>query len=106
VAKSSHAGLPWIRYIRKQEGDRVHFWPFDGWEIPVGRSTIVEAYPALWNKEFPSEGRTADQQDAYSIAAWMGRADLDGSLSRFFKPNLTPQEKPVAEIEGWILGIK
>ena len=30
VAKSTHAGLPWIRYLRKQVGDSVHFWPFDG----------------------------------------------------------------------------
>jgi hypothetical protein len=25
VAKSTHAGLPWLRYIRRQVGDRVHF---------------------------------------------------------------------------------
>ena len=38
VAKSTHAGLPWLRYIRQKIGDDVHFWPFDGWEIPRGRS--------------------------------------------------------------------
>jgi hypothetical protein len=40
VAKSTHAGLPWLRYMRQQLGDRVHFWPFDGWELPAGRSVI------------------------------------------------------------------
>jgi hypothetical protein len=25
VAKSTHAGLPWLRYMRQQLGDRVHF---------------------------------------------------------------------------------
>jgi hypothetical protein len=30
VAKSTHAGLPWLRYLRKALGDRVQFWPFDG----------------------------------------------------------------------------
>jgi len=30
VAKSTHAGLPWLRYIRQRVGDRVQFWPFDG----------------------------------------------------------------------------
>ena len=36
VAKSTHAGLPWLRYLRHELGDRVHFWPFDSWEIPLG----------------------------------------------------------------------
>lgn len=31
VAKSTHAGLPWLRFLREQCGGRVHFWPFDGW---------------------------------------------------------------------------
>ena len=31
VAKSTHAGIPWLRFIRQELGARVHFWPFDGW---------------------------------------------------------------------------
>ncbi len=38
VAKSTHAGLPWLRYLRRQLGERVHFWPFDGWDAPAGSS--------------------------------------------------------------------
>ena len=30
VAKSTHAGIPWLRYIRQHGKDRVRFWPFDG----------------------------------------------------------------------------
>jgi hypothetical protein len=30
VAKSTHAGIPWLRFIRQRLADRVHFWPFDG----------------------------------------------------------------------------
>ena len=30
VAKSTHAGIPWLRYIRQHATDHVHFWPFDG----------------------------------------------------------------------------
>lgn len=38
VAKSSHAGIPWLRYPYRQLGGRVHFWPFDDWAAPgVGR---------------------------------------------------------------------
>ena len=33
VAKSTHSGIPWLRFIRRELGDRVHFWPFDGWNI-------------------------------------------------------------------------
>jgi hypothetical protein len=55
VAKSTHAGLPWLLYLRRQLGDRVHFWPFDGWEIPAGRSALAEVYPALWKHAFPSD---------------------------------------------------
>ncbi|MFY9830709.1 MAG: hypothetical protein WAK69_19305, partial [Rhodoplanes sp.] len=29
VAKSTHAGIPWLRCIRQQFGSRVHFWPRD-----------------------------------------------------------------------------
>jgi hypothetical protein len=69
VAKSTHAGTPWLRYLRKSFQGRVHFWPFDGWEIPIGKSAIVEVYPSLWNRGFPREERTSDQHDAYTVAA-------------------------------------
>jgi hypothetical protein len=106
VAKSTHAGLPWLRYICRQLGGRVHFWPFDGWDIPARQSVIVEVYPALWNRIFAREGRSGDQRDAHSVAAWMRRADLKGSLAEFFARDLSQGEREVAQIEGWILGIK
>jgi hypothetical protein len=106
VAKSTHAGLPWLRYLCQQVGDRLHFWPFDGWDIPAGQSVIAEVYPAMWSRRFGREERSGDQHDAYSVAAWMRDADLDGTLAEFFKPNLAPGERKVARIEGWILGTK
>jgi len=105
VAKSTHAGIPWLRFIRRQLGDRVHFWPFDGWDIPAGRSAIAELYPALWARGFAREERTPDQHDAFSIAAWASRADRDGSLAAFLKPDLSPPERTLAQVEGWILGV-
>ncbi len=106
VAKSTHAGLPWLRYIRHEVSDRVHFWPFDGWDIPVGRSVVAEVYPVLWSRSFSREERTADQHDAFSVAAWLRRADFNGTLAEFFKPGLTPKEQAIAQTEGWILGLK
>ena len=102
VAKSTDAGIPWLRFIRQRHGARVHFWPFDGWDIADSRSAIVEVYPALWHRGFNREERTGDQHDAYSIAAWLRRADQDGSLARFFNPNLKMAERALAEVEGWI----
>jgi hypothetical protein len=105
VAKSTHAGIPWLRFIRQQLGDRVHFWPFDGWDIPEGRSAVAEVYPALWSRSFAREERTSDQHDAYSIAAWLYRADRDGRLGAFLNPPLTAPVRTMAQVEGWILGV-
>lgn len=105
VAKSTHAGIPWLRYLRAQLGSRVHFWPFDGWDVPAGRSVIAEAYPALWSALYPREDRTQDQHDAFSIAAWLARADRDGELAQHFRPALGDAELSVAALEGWILGV-
>jgi len=105
VAKSTHAGLPWLRYIRLRVPS-VHFWPFDGWDIPDGRSVVAEVYPSLWSRGFAKENLNGDQHDAFSVAAWMRRADVDGTLPEFLGPSLVPQEQAAAQIEGWILGIK
>jgi hypothetical protein len=105
VAKSTHAGIPWLRFLRTRAEDRVHFWPFDGWTVPPGKSAVVEVYPALWSHSFPRDGRDSHQQDAYAAAEWLRRSDQDGNLGRFFSPSLTEQERKDAEIEGWILGI-
>ncbi len=105
VAKSTHAGLPWLRYLRQKLGSRIFFWPFDGWELAAGTSVIAEVYPSLWNKGVPRDNRTPDQQDAYVAAAWLRQSDLEGSLQNYLKPRLQPGQYGVARIEGWILGV-
>ena len=105
VANSTHAGLPWLRFLRHQLGEQVHFWPFDGWDIPAGRSALVEVYPALWSHNFAPKDRTGDQHDAYSVAAWLSQADHNGALAKCLNPDLTPPERTAALVEGWILGV-
>ncbi|MEY4385533.1 MAG: hypothetical protein RLY20_816 [Verrucomicrobiota bacterium] len=105
VATSTHAGLPWLRFIRQRCGERVHFWPFDGWHVPAGKSVVAEVYPSLWTRRLPVEGRTGDQHAAYAVAAWLRRADLDDSLREYYAPPLEPQERTLAQVEGWILGV-
>jgi len=46
-----------------------------------------------------------DQHDAFSIAARLSHADRDGSLAAFLNPDLSPPERTVAQVEGWILGV-
>ena len=105
VAKSTHAGLPWLLSIRRCAAGRVHFWPFDGWEVLDGCSVVAEVYPSLWRRNFRIEERTLDQHDAYSVAAWMRNTDREGRLHEFFHPDLTLHERTQAQIEGWILGV-
>lgn len=105
VAKATYAGMPWLRLLRQELDGKVHFWPFDGWDLTEGRSVVVEVYPSLWMKRFPREDRNSGQHAAYAVAAWLLRTDLNGTLSQFLHPELTPHERKVAEIEGWILGV-
>jgi len=105
VAKSTFAGLPWLLYLRNWCKRPVHFWPFDGWEVPPGKSVVTEVYPSLWARRFPKEGRDGDEQAAYAVTAWLQRADQSGSLVSYWMPPLTPDERAVAAIEGWILGV-
>ncbi|MFD2174304.1 hypothetical protein [Rhodobacter lacus] len=105
VAKSTHAGIPWLLFIRRALGDRVHFWPFDGWDVPVGKSVVLEVYPRLWSADYPVEDRTPDQHDAYSVAAWLSTATAEGRLLQAMTPELSPPEMAVAQVEGWILGV-
>ena len=107
VAKSTHSGLPWLLWLREMPGGRprVHFWPFDGFEVPEGKSVIAEVYPALYKRRFPREDRTPDEHDAWSIAAWLQETDRRGTLDRYLEPPLTLPERKQAELEGWILGV-
>ena len=105
VAKSTHSGLPWLRYLRRQLPGRLHFWPFDGWDIQSGMSAVTEIYPSLWSRSLVREGRTTDQHDAFAAASWMRDADSNHRLEAFLNPPLPPHERVIAQIEGWILGI-
>jgi hypothetical protein len=59
VAKSTHAGIPWLRFIRQRLGARVHFWPFDGWDIPDSRFELraskkaIRHTDAMWSEICP-----------------------------------------------------
>ena len=106
VAKSTFAGLPWLLFLRNALGNRLHFWPFDGWQLPKDRSVIFEAYPSLWSRNYKKENRTNDQHDAYSIVRWLLETDNDDELNQAFNPDLPAEERQIANIEGWIPGVE
>ncbi|GJM25678.1 MAG: hypothetical protein DHS20C16_20930 [Phycisphaerae bacterium] len=102
---TGRAGLPWIKQIKDAVGDYVHCWPFDGWDVPEGKSLLAEVYPAILKNRYPRELRASDEQDAYAIARWLMVTDRRGFLDRYTHPPLTDNERAVAKLEGWILGI-
>jgi hypothetical protein len=90
VAKSTHAGIPWLRFIRQRLGQRIHFLPFDGWEIPPGRSA---------NRRGLS-GRPARRLQHRGLAF---------ARRQGWQPRSVPETRPdarraVAQVDGWIIG--
>ncbi len=89
VAKSTHAGLPWLLYLRRQTRGRVHFWPFDGWEIPGRRSVVAEAYPGALEQELSAGwARSSSARRVFDcgLDAAGGRRRIARSV--FFRPEL------------------
>ena len=107
VATSTHAGLPWLLWLREMFGAdlRPHFWPFDGFEVREGKSIIAEVYPSLFRRRYPNDDRTADEQDAFCVAAWLDEMDRRDTLDYYLKPPLSLPELRKCRLEGWILGV-
>jgi hypothetical protein len=84
---------------------RPHFWPFDGFEVPEGKSVVAEVYPSLFRRRYPKDARTPDEQDAFCVAAWLAEMDQRGLLDYYLKPPLSLPELQESCLEGWILGV-
>ena len=52
----------------------------------------------FYDRGFPNEGRDGDEQAAYAVAAWLQRANFNGSLASYFNPPLTLEEREIADI--------
>ncbi len=110
VANSTHAGIPWLHEIRKALPE-VHFWPFDGFDVPAGRSVVAEVYPSIVSRRYPrrsdykSNASSPHEHDAMAVCSWLRDCDAAGFLERYFAPPLTAAEVRVARLEGWILGV-
>jgi hypothetical protein len=107
VAKSTHGGIPWLRFIRRNAGpgQRPHFWPFDGFDIPPGKSVITEIFPSIFRRRYLRRYKSPDAHDAMCAAQWLKDMDTRGHLGTFFNPPLTDKERRIVRLEGWILGV-
>jgi len=104
AAKAAHAGIPWIDYLRQARA-RIHFWPFDGFAVPPGRSVVAEVYPDLFRNRYPKESRGPEEHAAYATCAWLQERDQLGLLDAYFQPPLSEEERERVRLEGWILGV-
>lgn len=105
VAKSTHAGLPWLRRLALMDG--VHIWPFDGFRPVPGAHLVAEVYPALFHRRYRApDGLGSHERDAWSVCRWLQATDRNGFLDRYLEPPLTTYEQElVHRREGWILGV-
>lgn len=108
VGKSSYAGIPWLKWLRDQAGDRLHVWPFDGWDPAPGKSVIAEVYPSMLRRRYPAQpGMSGDQHDALAIAMWLEDMNRRGALGEYLRmPMLTTAERDMVAREGWVLGVR
>lgn len=104
LAKASHAGLPWLDYLRRGS-EELHFWPFDGFAVPKGRSVLAEVRPMSLVQRYPQDGLAKEDHEAFAICAWLQDRDRQGLLDPYFTPPLSATEQAQARLEGWILGV-
>lgn len=107
---STHAGIPWLRWLREEvrqgAAGSVHFWPFDGFEVPPGRRVVVEVYPRLFRRRYEWDASlTEDERDAWLVCRWLQERDRQDRLDPYFQPPLGDRERQQAGVEGWILGV-
>jgi hypothetical protein len=88
-----------IEFCRRQNIP-VHIWPFDGWNVPQNKHLIIEIYPAIYNA-----GKKGDMEDSWASMYWFREKLKTDTLSGFFHPRLSPDEKKRALVEGWVPGI-
>lgn len=108
VGKSSHCGIPWLRFLRRNPDlrENVHFWPFDGFDVPDGKSVLAEVYPSIFHRRFNIRADTVHDRDAAAVALWLQQMDRRGVLEGYFNPPLDTDERDLVSREGWILGIR
>ena len=67
---------------------------------------LLSKYFDTFRRRFNREERTADQQDAYVVSAWLRDMDRRGAILDYFNPPLTLPERQQVRLEGWVFGVR
>ena len=83
-------------------------WPFTCGlrepDVPQGGVVIVECGPRQFDPPYPL-GTVRDAAQVAHVAPRLRDADLDGSLARWFAPDVPADRRDaVVGEEGWVLG--
>lgn len=109
VAHSTMAGIAQLALLRRELARRralICFWPFDPLPDKPGASMVVEAYPALCNRQYVRLPEySGDQHDARCLALWLRDCDCDGRLELYLRPPWSARDLSEVRMEGWILGV-
>ena len=107
IGKSAHAGIPFLCNFRRDSRlqGKIHFWPFDGFEIPKDKPVVVETHTSMFMGPCLCGDRSLYEQEAYSAAKWLQELDRTDSLRQHLNPVLTAEQIKLAAREGWILGV-
>lgn len=112
VGGQSLTGLPLIKRLKDERGDRMKLWPFDlGWK-PLTAADLAgvevvaaEIYPSLL-KAKPGDGEIKDQAQVRAVGEHFQALDDKGKLGAAFGPKGDdPRREVIEREEGWILGI-
>ncbi|MBU6406081.1 MAG: cobalamin biosynthesis protein CbiG [Alphaproteobacteria bacterium] len=112
VGGQALTGLPLVKKLKDERGDRLKLWPFElGWR-PLTASDLAdvevaaaEVYPSLL-KPAITNGEIKDQAQVRALCEHFQALDDKGRLGAAFGPKTDdPRRTAIEQEEGWILGV-
>jgi hypothetical protein len=113
VGGQTLTGLPVVKRLKQQRGERVRLWPFEtGWrplkpaDLEGVEAVIAEIYPSLVSGA-PRVGEIKDEAQVRLTAERFAALDETGKLGALFGPAKEDARRDVVEREeGWVLGAR
>lgn len=114
VGGQAIVGIPAVRRMVDELGDRATVWPFaTGWraveaaDVADREVLAVEVYPSMLTAK-PESGETPDRAQVRALCEYFAKLDDQGKLGALFAAPKAATEADVAAVEreeGWILGV-
>jgi hypothetical protein len=105
VAKSTHAGIPWLRYIRQHAKDHVRFWPFDGWSVPPNSSVVERSILRFGAGLFQAQGEHPTSKTPLLSPNGCNGRTVMAALKSSSALSLSRMSARWPRLRGWILGV-